>query len=44
MMQNKSLNPVGISLFGAQAVVFQANSVAHTIKQSGRRSAVGQTI
>jgi len=39
IMQNKSFNPVGISLFGTQAAVLQANFLAHAVKQPGGRSA-----
>jgi len=39
MMQNKSFNPVGISLFGTQAATLQANFLAHAVKQPGSRSA-----
>jgi len=39
MMQNKSFNPVGISLFGTQAAVLQANFLAHAVKLPGGRSA-----
>jgi hypothetical protein len=35
MMQNKSSNPIGIGLFGAQTVVLQTDLPTHLIEQPG---------
>jgi hypothetical protein len=37
MKENKAADPVGVSLFGADAIMFDAQMPAHPIKQLWRR-------